>query len=53
MSILCLVASHIHKKLSDDSRLASKQSVKLDVVEGAMYNIVRDAAPTSKDDVYK
>ena len=36
-----------------DIRLARKQSVKLAVVERAMYNIVRDAAPTSKDDVSK
>ncbi len=39
------VTSHSHQKLSDDSTLTSKQSVKLTVVERAMYNIGRDAAP--------
>ena len=40
-----------HEKLSADSRLTSKQSVKLAVVERAMYNIGRDAVPASKDAV--
>ena len=48
-----LVTSRSHEKLSDDSRLTSKQSVKLAVVERAMHNIGRDAATTSKDDVPK
>ena len=39
--------------MSDDSRLTSKQSVKLAVVERAMYNIGRDTAPASKDDISK
>ena len=46
-----LVTSHINEKLSDDSRLASKQSVKLAVVERSIHNIGRDAVPASKDDV--
>ena len=53
VSLPRLVTSRSHEKLSDDSRLTSKQSVKLAVVERAMYNIVRDTAPTSKDDVSK
>ena len=53
VSLPRLVTSRSHEKLSADSRLTSKQSVKLAVVERAMYNIVRDAAPTSKDDVSK
>ena len=48
-----LVTSRSHEKLSDDSRLTSKQSVKLAVVERAMHNIGRDAAPASKGDVSK
>jgi hypothetical protein len=48
-----LVTSRSHEKLSDDSRLTSKQSVKLAVVERAMHNIGRDTAPTSKDDKSK
>ena len=43
-----LVTSRSHEKLSDDSRISSKQSVKLAVVERAMHNIGRDAAPASK-----
>ena len=53
MSLPRLVTSRSHEKLSDDRRLTSKQSVKLAVVERAMYNIGRDAAPASKDDVSK
>ena len=53
MSLASLVTSRSHEKLSDDSRLTSKQSVKLAVVERAMHNIGRDAAPTPKDDVSK
>jgi hypothetical protein len=48
-----LVTSRSHEKLSDDSRLTSKQSVKLAVVERAMHIIGRDAAPASKDEVSK
>jgi hypothetical protein len=53
VSLPRLVTSRSHEKLSDDSRLTKKQSVKLAVVERAMHNIGRDAAPTSKDDVSK
>ena len=53
VSLPRLVTSRSHEKLSDDSRLTSKQSVKLAVVERAMHNIGRDAATTSKDDVSK
>lgn len=53
VSLPRLVTSRSHEKLSDDSRLTSKQSVKLAVVERSMHNIGRDAAPTSKDDKSK
>ena len=53
VSLPRLVTSRSHEKLSDDSRLISKQSVKLAVVERAMHNIGRDAATASKDDVSK
>jgi hypothetical protein len=53
VSLPRLVTSRSHEKLSDDSRLTSKQSVKLAVVERAMHNIGRDTAPASKDDVHK
>ena len=53
VSLPRLVTSRSHEKLSDDSRLTSKQSVKLAVVERAMHNIGRDAVPASKDDVSK
>jgi len=53
VSLPRLVTSRSHEKLSDDSRLTSKQSVKLTVVERAIHNIGRDTAPTSKDDVAK
>jgi hypothetical protein len=39
VSLPRLVTSRSHEKLSDDSRLTSKQSVKLAVVERAMHNI--------------
>ena len=51
VSLPRLVTSRSHEKLSDDSRLTSKQSVKLAVVERAMHNIGRDAAPASKDEI--
>ena len=47
LSLPRLVMSRSHEKLSDDSRLTSKQSVKLAVVKRAMHNIARDAAPAS------
>ena len=53
MSLPRLVTSRSHEKLSDDSRLTSKQSVKLAVVERAMHNIGRDAAPVSEPTVSK
>ena len=53
VSLPRLVTSRSHEKLSEDSRLTSKQSVKLAVVERAMYNIGRDEVAASKDDVSK
>ena len=53
VSLPRLVTSLSNEKLSDDSRLTSKQRVKLAVVERAIYNIGRDAEPASKDDVTK
>jgi len=53
VSLPRLVTSRSNEKLSNDSRLTSKQSVKLAVVERAMHNIGRDAAAVSKDDVSK
>ena len=53
VSLPRLVTSRSHEKLNDDSRLTSKQSVKLAVVERAMHNIGRDAAPASKPPVSK
>ncbi|MDC1489116.1 hypothetical protein N8090_02060 [Amylibacter sp.] len=50
VSLPRLVTSRSHEKLSDDSRLTSKQSVKLDVVERAIYSIGRDSAVTSNAD---
>ncbi|MDB4251468.1 hypothetical protein N9831_02045 [Amylibacter sp.] len=48
-----LVTSRSHERLSDDSRLTNKQSVKLAVVEHVMHNIGRDAAPASKSTASK
>ena len=53
VSLPRLVTSRSHEKLSDDSRLTRKQSVKLAVVERAIHSIGRDTAPASKDDVSK
>jgi hypothetical protein len=53
VSLPRLVTSRSHEKLKDDSRLTSKQSVKLAVVERAIHNIGRDTAPASKDDLAK
>ena len=53
VSLPRLVTSRSNEKLSNDIRLTSKQSVKLAVVQRAMHNIGRDAAPASKDVVSK
>ena len=53
VSLPRLVTSRSNEKLSGDSRLTSKQNVKLTVVERAMHNIGRDAAPASKSTVSK
>jgi hypothetical protein len=53
VSLPRLVTSRSHEKLSKDGRLTTKQSVKLAVVERAMHNIGRDAAPAPKDTVSK
>ena len=53
VSLPRLVTSRSHEKLNDDSRLTSKQNVKLAVVERAIYNIGRGAAPAPKDTVSK
>ena len=53
VSLPRLVTSRSHEKLSDDSRLTRKQSVKLAVVERSIHNIGRDIASASKDDVSK
>ena len=53
LSLPRLVTSQSHERLSDDSRLTSKQSVKLAVVERAIHSIGRDAAPAPKDTVSK
>jgi len=53
VSLPRLVTSRSHEKLGGDSKLTSKQSVKLAVVERAIHNIGRDAAPAYKDDVSK
>ena len=50
VSLPRLVTSRSHEKLSDDSRLTSKQSVKLSVVERAMYTIGRDTKVSCKGD---
>ena len=48
VSLPRLVTSRSNEKLSDDSRLTSRQSVKLNVVECAMHNIERDTRLASK-----
>ena len=53
VSLPRLVTSRSHEKLSDDSRLTTKLSVKLAVIERAMHNIGRHAAPASKPTVSK
>ena len=52
VSLPRLVTSRSHEKLSDDSRLTNKQSVKLAVVERAMHDIGRDTAVPSKGDSF-
>ena len=53
VSLLRLVTSRSHEKLSDDSRLRGKRSVKLAVVERAIHNIDRDAAPALEPTISK
>ena len=53
VSLPRLVTSRSHEKLSDDSRITTKQDVKLAAVERAMHNIGRDAAPATKEAVSK
>ena len=53
VSLPRLVTSRSNEKLSDDSRLTSKQNVKLAVVERAMHNIGRDVARAPKDTASK
>ena len=48
ISLLCLVTSRSNEKLSEFSRLNSKQSVKLSVVEGVISSFGIDGAPASK-----
>ena len=50
VSLPRLVTSRSHEKLNDDSRLTSKQSVKLAVVERAMYSIGRNTEVSRKGD---
>ena len=50
VSLPRLVTSRSHEKLNGDSRLTSKQSVKLAVVERAMYTIGRDTKVSCKGD---
>ena len=51
VSLPRLVTSRSSEKLNDNSRLISKQRVKLTAVERVMYNISRDETPASKDTV--
>jgi tetratricopeptide (TPR) repeat protein len=53
VSLPRLVTSRSNERLNYDSRLTSKQSVKLAVVERAMHDIGRDAASAPKDTVSK
>jgi hypothetical protein len=52
VSLPRLVTSRSNERLNDDSRLSSKQSVKLSVVERAVYSIGRDAAVPPKGDSF-
>ena len=47
-----LVTSRSNEKFSDDSRLNSKQNVKLTVVERAIDSIGRDTVVPSKGDSF-
>ena len=47
VSLPRLVTSRSHEKMSDDSRLTSKQNLKLAAVERSMHNIGGDVAPAS------
>lgn len=51
VSLPRLMKSSSNEKLNDDSRLTSKQSVKLVIVERVMYNIGRDTEPAAKSTV--
>jgi hypothetical protein len=53
VSLPRLVTSRSNEKLSDDSRLTSKQSVKLALVERAMHNIGRDEALATMSTISK
>jgi len=53
VSLPRLVTSRSHEKQKEDSRITNKQSIKFVVVERAMHNIGRGAAPASKDDKSK
>ena len=53
VSLPRLVTSRSNEKLNDDSRLTSKQRVKLCVVERAMHNKGRDTAPAPNSSVSK
>ena len=48
VSLPRLLTSRSHDKLSDDNRLARKQSVKLTVVKRAMWDIGRETASVSE-----
>lgn len=50
VSLPRLVTSHSNEKLSEDSRLTSKQSVKLAVVERAIHSIGRDTEQLSQSE---
>jgi hypothetical protein len=53
VSLPRLVTSRSNTKLNDDSRITSKQQVKLAVVERAIHNIGRDTELASKDNISK
>ena len=53
VSLPRLVTSRSNEKLNDESRLTSKENVKLAVVERATHNIGRDAEPAPKETVSK
>jgi hypothetical protein len=49
VSLPSLVTPRSNERLKEDSRIMSKQDVKLHVVQQAIYNVGRDAAPAAKD----